>query len=189
MQLLAALLHQQHLWRALSLSVSLGKGRPAVVAAGLSVKGTAVLSDGENPHTAKQAAPEALIVPQTNNVFLPAVRSGPILWASGHCAVPSIPMDAMIKPKYKLALYLGFYKYSQIFCLGVDIYFFCASGKVINTNTRMPATKAQSQGIDGILARTGKEKYLRSKPMQIPLVWGLLCKCKHSSGLSKGSQT
>ncbi|EOB04276.1 hypothetical protein Anapl_06261 [Anas platyrhynchos] len=32
----------------------LGKGRPAVVAAGLSVKGTAVLSDGENPHTANR---------------------------------------------------------------------------------------------------------------------------------------
>lgn len=25
--------------------------------------------------------------------------------------------------------------------------------------------------------------------MQISLVWGLLCKCKHSSGLSEGSQT
>lgn len=80
-------------------------------------------------------------------------------------------MDATIKPKYKLVFYLGFYKYSQIFCLGVDIYLFiyCASGKVINANTRMPATKAQSQGIDGILARTEEEKKISiASPCKFP---------------------
>lgn len=123
MQLPAALLHQQHLWRALSLSVSLArdvlpwwqqgyrwKEQQFCLMVKTHTRQTGTSWGGHRP---------------TNSVVLPAVRIGPILWATGHSAVPSIRMDATIKHKYKLAFYLGFYKYSQIFCLGVDIYFFC----------------------------------------------------------------
>lgn len=44
-----------------------------------------------------------------------------------------------------------------MFCLGVGIYFFVPAGVFINKNIRMAALKAQSQGIDGILARTGEK--------------------------------
>lgn len=87
-----------------------------------------------------------------------------------------------------MASYLGLYKHSQIFCLGVGICFLCLlAGISIQIAERQPP-KPSPRTEMGFWQELEKRN-LHGEPMQIPLVWGLLCKCKHSSGLSEGPQT